>query len=70
MTIDTDWQIRRGCGPWEDWEDDGGFDDESSLMGIIIPERSVIFQERPWYYEKKRSILHKPVPFGMQQSFL
>ena len=70
MITDTAKQIQRSCSPWEDWEDGGGFDDESSLMGIIIPELSVIFQERPWYYEKKRTSIYRPAATGIQLSFL
>ena len=54
---------------WEDWEDEGGFDDDESLMGFT-PHRTSKGppQERPWYYEQKKS-----GPFGimaMQLSFL
>ena len=68
--MNTDSQIQKGNKPWEDWEDYGGFDDEESLMGVAAQKRSVIFQEKPWYYEKKRGSAHQPNTFGIQTSFL
>ena len=56
--------------PWEDWEDHGGFDDEEALMGKRITLQSVPFQERQWYYEKKRSYHQKPITVSIQLSFL
>ncbi len=56
--------------PWEDWEDHGGFDDDEALDGIIAPKRPTQFQERPWYYEKKRGNVNKAIVFGIQTSFL
>ena len=56
--------------PWEDWEDHGGFDDEESLMGKAVSRQSAPFQERPWYYEKKRSGFFQPADTGIQLSFL
>ena len=56
--------------PWEDWEDHGGFDDEESLMGKAITHQSAPFQERPWYYEKKRTSIYRPAATGIQLSFL
>ncbi len=70
MRMNTATQIQKESRPWEDWEDHGGFDDEESLMGIAVPKRSVIFQEKPWYYEKKRGNVHRPITFGIQISFL
>ncbi len=56
--------------PWEDWEDNGGFDDEEALMGKRISFQSAPFLETPWYYEKKRSNRQKPIPVSIQMSFL
>lgn len=55
---------------WEDWEDQGGFDDEESLMGKRITFQSAIFQNRSWYYEKKKIITPRTITFGVQMSFL
>ena len=70
MLINTATQIQKESKPWEDWEDYGGFDDEESLMGVAAQKRSVIFQEKPWYYEKKRGSAHQSITFGIQMSFL
>ena len=70
MLMNKATQIQKEHMPWEDWEDHGGFDDEESLMGVTAPKRSVIFQEIPWYYEKKRGNVHQPITFGIQISFL
>ena len=70
MRMNTATQIQKESRPWEDWEDHGGFDDEESLMGVTAPKQSVIFQEKPWYYEKKRGNVHQPITFGIQISFL
>ena len=56
--------------PWEDWEDHGGYDGEESLMGKAITHQSAPFQERPWYYEKKRASIYRPGATGIQLSFL
>ena len=56
--------------PWEDWEDQGGFDDEESLMGRLSSNQLIPFQERPWYYEKKRPRIYRPAATGIQLSFL
>ena len=70
LIMNTSAQIRtENRPPWEDWEDHGGFDDEESLMGRLSSTHLIPFQERPWYYEKKRSSPHKPIPFGIQMSF-
>ena len=55
---------------WEDWEDQGGFNDEESLMEKRITFQSAIFQKRPWYYEKKKIITPRTITFGVQMSFL
>ena len=40
----------------EDWEDDGGFDDDDSLMGFTPCRTSKgLPQERPRHYEQKKS---------------
>ncbi len=56
--------------PWEDWEDHGGFDDEESLMGRRITLPPAPFQERQWYYEKKRGNKHQTITVSIQMSFL
>lgn len=58
------------CPPWEDWEDQGGFDDEDSLMGKLPSYQSTPFPERPWYYEKKQGCTHQPIQTSIQLSFL
>ena len=70
MLMNKATQIQKENSPWEDWEDHGGFDDEESLMGVAAPNRPFIFQEKPWYYEKKRGSFHQPITFGIQISFL
>lgn len=70
MLMNTATQIQKENKPWEDWEDYGRFDDEESLMGVTVPKRSVIFQEKPWYYEKKLGNVHQPITFCIQTSFL
>ena len=69
--MDSSMQIqRRGDPPWKDWEDQGGFDDEEALMGVIASKRSASFQEQPWYYEKKQANKHQPIMVSIQMSFL
>lgn len=70
MLLNITTQIQKESRPWEDWEDHGGFDDEESLMGVAAPKRSIIFLEKPWYYEKKRNSTQHPITFGIQISFL
>lgn len=71
LIMNTSSQLKTENGPpWEDWEDNGGFDDEESLIGKLSSNRLITFQERPWYYEKKRSITHQPIALGIQISFL
>ena len=70
MLMNTAVHIQKDSGPWEDWEDCGGFDDEESLVGMSIMQQSDIFQEKTWYYEKKRGSIHQPNTFGIQTSFL
>lgn len=71
LIMNTPPQVQKeNCPPWKDWEDDGGFDDEESLMGVTGSKRSAIFQEKPWYYEKKRGNVRQPITFGIQISFL
>lgn len=62
--------IRTDNRPWEDWEDDGGFDDDDALMWIITPKRQLPVQERPWYYEKRGKRADRPLTFSVQLSFL
>ena len=64
-------QIQSKSPPsWEDWEDHGGYDDEEALMGKKFTFQSAPFQERQWYYEKKRSYHQKPITVSIQLSFL
>ena len=58
------------CPPWEDWEDHGGFDDEEALMGKLTSKSPVLFQERPWYYEKQKNRNPHPITVCIQLSFL
>ena len=71
MNMNTTAQIKtESHPPWEDWEDHGGFDDEEALMGKKITLQSAHFQERQWYYEKKRCNPQKPITVSIQMSFL
>lgn len=71
LIMSTSPQIQtENCPPWKDWEDQGGFDDDEALDGIIDPKRPTPFQERLWYYEKKRKCTWQPIIFGVQLSFL
>ena len=71
LSMKTTEQVKSESHPsWEDWEDHGGFDDEEALMGKRITLRSVPFQERPWYYEKKQANKHQPIIVSIQMSFL
>ena len=66
LILSTPAQIQaKTSPPWEDWEDQGGFDDEESLIGKLSSNQLIHFQERSWYYEKKRSITYKPIAFGI-----
>ncbi len=56
--------------PWDDWEDQGGFDDEEALFGKYSSSQKEPFLERPWYYEKKRYSVHQPLFVCIQMSFL
>jgi len=71
LSMNTAAQIQsKSPPPWEDWEDHGGFDDEEALMGKKIIPQSAPFQDRQWYYEKKRSYHQKPITLSIQMSFL
>ncbi len=71
LSMKTNAQMRsENHPPWEDWEDHGGFDDEEALMGKRFTLQSATFQERQWYYEKKRGNHQKPILVSIQMSFL